>query len=160
MVGVAVLRPLVVRELDSLRMNREALFLLPEPVFLWPSSLADDLLSSPEPLVSVIREGDSGVLRGGVFMSLSLLVERRLEMLRRRTSPCVVCTEGGRDGDFEGLNREAGEARLLTLRLSVEGERDAMTDPRRSLMKSLTIDKDDRRRGRVLSESSAIVDLS
>lgn len=160
MVGVVIFRP-VLRELDSLRMNREARFLLPEPVVLWPSSLAEDLLSSPEPLVSIISEGDRGVLRGGVPISRSLLVERRLEMLRRRASPCVVCTEGGREGDFEGVNKEAGEARLLLiLRLSVEGERDAMTDPRRSLMKSLTIDKDDRRRGRVPSESSAIVDLS
>ncbi len=144
---------LALRELDSLRIKRLARLLLPEPVLLWPGSRGEDLLSSPEPLVSVISDGDRGVVaKGGVLMSRSLLVEeRRLDILRRRAKPTVVCTEGGRDGDLNAAAAEAGDARF---RLSVDGDLAPSRESRRSLMKSLTTDKDDRRLGRKSTSSS------
>ncbi len=117
---------------------------------LWPDSRGDDLLvSSPDPLVSVISDGDRGVGNGGVLRSRSLLIdERRLEMLRRLARPVVVWTDGGREGDFEGVSIDTGDAKC---RLSVDGDRPPSSESRRSLMKSLTMDSDDLRRGRPTS---------
>jgi hypothetical protein len=105
---------------DSLRMNLPA-----RPFFL---SLLVDLLSSPDPLASV-AEGESAA---------SLLMEdRRLLMERRRgkLELLLLWVDGGREGEVLGLMTEGA------VRTSGGAE---LRDLRRSLIKSLTMLKDER----------------
>jgi len=137
MVGVMFLR-LELRELDNLLMKRLARLLL---CGVFADSPVDGR-SSPEPL-SVIPPGDIGVDGTGETRSRSLLVEdRRLEMLKRRAKlPVFVWVDGGRVGDRTPAElMDTGDAKW---RLSVD-----RSELRRSLMKSLTMDSDDLRRGR------------
>ena len=70
------------RELESLRMKRLARFLLPDPVFLWPGSLGEERLSSPEPLVSVTGAGEVLVKDLGMRCNMP----ENYKLTRRRSS--------------------------------------------------------------------------
>ncbi len=77
-------------------------------------------------------------------------------MLNRRGKYEFWCTDGGRlgDRDVEGGAELPVAALILRLKLSVDGDLPGSIEPRRSLMKSLTTDSDERLRGRPFSKFS------
>jgi hypothetical protein len=157
-------------ELERRRMKRDArllaLLLLGFGLVVAESEPLDPVLPSASdslPLVSVVMDGDSPlpVARAGLLWSRD---DRRLPVLNRRGKERLWCVEGGRDGDREGAVEIVGDARRFAeeaetvrfVRLSVDGDLLPMMESRRSLIKSLTTVRDERRLGRADSSTSSL----